>query len=166
MGTCVTLPNYILVPLTGSHVITSLSSPGHRGDQGDEASVKKLVPAFLDVMDLLKNLPDATRSPALHKSHGNPEARPAVKSILKKTEKVLMSSSGPPPRARRPSISPGHTVSVVAVTQGPCPRVDSGYKSSCTKNHQDCPGCVSVPLQQPSGRVSDPQCEQEITTSC
>lgn len=135
------------------------SSPGQRGD---EASITKLVPAFLDVMDLLKNLPDATRSPSLHTPHTLPGSRP-VRSILKKTEKAQVSSPGPP-RALGTSISPGHVSSVVA--QGPRPPADSVYKRSCTESHQDCPGCVSVPLQQSPGCVSEPRHPQDSTTSC
>lgn len=113
-------------------------------------------------MDLLKNLPDATRSPSLHTPHTLPGSRP-VRSILKKTEKAQVSSPGPP-RALGTSVSPGHVSSVVA--QGPRPPADSVYKRSCTESHQDCPGCVSVPLQQSPGCVSEPRHPQDSTTSC
>ncbi|XP_069983512.1 putative neural-cadherin 2 [Penaeus vannamei] len=139
----------------------SLSSATSSGQRGDEASITKLVPAFLDVMDLLKNLPDATRSPSLHTPHTLPGSRP-VRSILKKTEKAQVSSPGPP-RALGTSVSPGHVSSVVA--QGPRPPADSVYKRSCTESHQDCPGCVSVPLQQSPGCVSEPRHPQDSTTS-
>lgn len=48
---------------------------GLREEHLDDANIRVLVPEFLEVMDLLKHLPEATRSPSLMVRPGSQEDR-------------------------------------------------------------------------------------------
>ncbi|XP_042888100.1 putative neural-cadherin 2 [Penaeus japonicus] len=116
--------------------LSSATSSGQQGEQGDETSLRLLVPAFLDVMDLLKNLPDATKSPELHISRNN-------STIVKKQQKA-------------PSPS-------MATSFDPAPLPDSCFPG-CTSGQNQCPSCLSLRQSPARGKAS--RCDQEMTTSC
>ncbi|XP_037789449.1 uncharacterized protein LOC119584902 [Penaeus monodon] len=119
--------------------LSSATSSGQQGEQGDEASIRVLVPAFLDVMDLLKNLPDATKSPDLHVSRSNSAT---TKTLVKKQPKT-------PP--------------LMTTSLDPTPLPDSCFPG-CTSGQRKCPSCISLKQSPAKGKAS--RCDLEMTTPC
>ncbi|XP_042206048.1 neural-cadherin-like [Homarus americanus] len=103
----------------------SLSSAlsGLREEQSDEGTIKPIVPEFLEVMDLLKNLPEATTSPllltkqddqSLKRTKDSPTAKSRAQSISPQCTKGKIYSivskalsSSPPDTTLTPKSSPG-----------------------------------------------------------
>nr|XP_027218828.1 putative neural-cadherin 2 [Penaeus vannamei] len=72
--------------LSGS--LSSATSSSQRGENGDEAPNKALVKGFLDVIDLLKNLPDATKSPIFDTSRKNNSSCLSVQEMDKQLQEM------------------------------------------------------------------------------
>nr|XP_027235811.1 putative neural-cadherin 2 [Penaeus vannamei] len=86
----------------GSSSVSALSViSGLRAEQTEEGGIRPLVPGFLDVLDLLRHLPDGPRSPPLNgartKCQGSPSARGSASASPARSAGVT------PPPASLPS---------------------------------------------------------------
>ncbi|XP_047498497.1 uncharacterized protein LOC125045336 [Penaeus chinensis] len=108
----------------------SLSSAfsGLRGEQVDEAATKQLVPYFLDVVDLIKNLPEATRSPTLQT-----RCRAKVQNVCDNTEPQKQTDEdtmGTQSMALQPLASQTDVTPADGKTSATCISVSPGFSAS------------------------------------
>ncbi|ROT61234.1 putative neural-cadherin isoform X1 [Penaeus vannamei] len=106
----------------GSSSVSALSViSGLRAEQTEEGGIRPLVPGFLDVLDLLRHLPDGPRSPPLNgartKCQGSPSAR----------------GTAPPPSplpsglTARPAVKPSTSTPAL---DAPCPPAPTPHSAS------------------------------------
>ncbi|XP_071534107.1 uncharacterized protein [Panulirus ornatus] len=120
---------------------------GLREEQPDEGAIKPLVPGFLEAMDLLKNLPEASTSPTLL---GTRLDDPTAK---KKTPRESPSGQNPPSPRRSSNTNPS-----VCPPRRICALVSKAVRSPPATNARPAPNASP-------GRDSPPHSEEERTAA-
>ncbi|XP_037788849.1 neural-cadherin-like isoform X2 [Penaeus monodon] len=149
----------------GSSSVSALSViSGLRAEQTEEGGIRPLVPGFLDVLDLLRHLPDGPRSPPLHgartKCQGSPSPRasasasPAHSAGLPSPPASPSSSAGladeressPAPYGVASSLPRPCAAAAPPATPAPC-----AVLPSCPSTFPSCPSSLAAcPAVQPS----------------
>lgn len=138
-----------------------VSSPGLRTDLEDEANIKPLVCEFLEVMDLLRNLPEASKSPSLFMRRR--------KAGVEEEQKQQNGSSidRPPPDHTTTTTTPTHPIPLKSHTITTTTTNQPLQSSQMTKTYvAAAPGDPRKALQVSSTPCSSPSGREELSTPC